>query len=114
MFVSGVGYSVVLVAFYTDWFYNMIIAWSLYYFGISFNTKLPWMFCGNEWNTPNCTDTHLSMNVAQFNWSAASVTSRGNVTFPVEEFFKFVVQILYHTERLKHELTGGKYKFTDN
>ena len=33
----GVGYSVVLIAFYTDFFYNVIIAWSLYFFFASFN-----------------------------------------------------------------------------
>ncbi|TPP61030.1 Transporter, partial [Fasciola gigantica] len=85
--LKGVGYSVVLVAFYTDWFYNMIIAWSLYYFGISFNKQLPWMFCGNEWNTPSCTDTHLTMNETKFNSSFSVVITRVNVTFPVEEFF---------------------------
>ncbi len=35
-FLSGVGYSVVLIAFYTDFFYNVIIAWSLYFFFSSF------------------------------------------------------------------------------
>ncbi|OON20909.1 putative sodium-dependent noradrenaline transporter, partial [Opisthorchis viverrini] len=86
---KGVGYSVVLVAFYTDWFYNMIIAWSLYYFGASFTTQLPWIDCGHYWNTERCVDTHLSTN--QSNFSGIQPRTSGNSTFPVEEFFHLKV-----------------------
>ncbi|CAH8295132.1 unnamed protein product, partial [Schistosoma turkestanicum] len=87
-----VGYSVVLVAFYTDWFYNMIIAWSLYYFGASFTFNLPWMSCNNPWNTENCIDFHLTNNNdSMFIWENISIqnnhSSIGNITFPVEEYF---------------------------
>jgi solute carrier family 6 dopamine transporter-like protein 3 len=55
-----VGYAVVLIAFYTDFFYNVVIAWSLYYFFASFTTtSLPWTTCNNTWNTPDCYDGHL-------------------------------------------------------
>ncbi|KER32539.1 hypothetical protein T265_12790, partial [Opisthorchis viverrini] len=89
VFNAGVGYSVVLVAFYTDWFYNMIIAWSLYYFGASFTTQLPWIDCGHYWNTERCVDTHLSTN--QSNFSGIQPRTSGNSTFPVEEFFHLKV-----------------------
>ena len=52
--LSGIGWAVVLIAFYTDFFYNVIIAWSLHFFFSSFTTHLPWTTCNNEWNTPNC------------------------------------------------------------
>ncbi|GAA53643.1 sodium-dependent dopamine transporter, partial [Clonorchis sinensis] len=87
--LKGVGYSVVLVAFYTDWFYNMIIAWSLYYFGASFTTQLPWIDCGHYWNTERCVDTHLSANLS--NSSEIQPRMSGNSTFPVEEFFHLKV-----------------------
>jgi len=45
---SGVGYAVVLIAFYTDFFYNVIIAWAIYYFFASFTTQLPWTTCNNS------------------------------------------------------------------
>jgi len=48
-----------LIAFYTDFFYNVIIAWALYYFFASFTTKLPWTSCNNTWNTPDCYDGYL-------------------------------------------------------
>ncbi|KAK2183997.1 hypothetical protein NP493_287g03025 [Ridgeia piscesae] len=53
---KGVGCSVVLIAFYTDFFYNVIIAWALYYFFASFTANLPWTTCNNTWNTPDCFD----------------------------------------------------------
>ena len=55
----GVGYTVVLIAFYTDFFYNIIIAWALYFFFASFTSDLPWTSCNNTWNTPDCYDGHL-------------------------------------------------------
>lgn len=45
--LSGVGYAVVLIAFYTDFFYNVIISWGVFYLFGSFSKKLPWGNCGN-------------------------------------------------------------------
>lgn len=50
----GIGYAVVLIAFYVDFYYNVIIAWALRFFFASFTNLLPWTTCDNEWNTPNC------------------------------------------------------------
>ncbi|KAI8038734.1 sodium-dependent dopamine transporter [Drosophila gunungcola] len=51
---KGIGYAVVLIAFYVDFYYNVIIAWSLRFFFASFTNSLPWTSCNNVWNTPNC------------------------------------------------------------
>ncbi|XP_055603109.1 sodium-dependent dopamine transporter [Uranotaenia lowii] len=51
---KGIGYAVVLIAFYVDFYYNVIIAWSLRFFFASFTSQLPWTLCDNEWNTPLC------------------------------------------------------------
>lgn len=53
---SGVGYTVILIALYVGFYYNVIIAWSLYYLFSSMTSELPWLKCGNSWNSPNCTD----------------------------------------------------------
>ena len=61
--LPGVGCSVVLIAFYTDFFYNVIIAWALYYFIASFSSTLPWTTCNNTWNTPECYDHSSDVNI---------------------------------------------------
>lgn len=53
---SGVGYTVILIALYVGFYYNVIIAWSLYYLFSSMTNELPWIGCGNSWNSENCTD----------------------------------------------------------
>jgi hypothetical protein len=44
--LSGVGYAVVIIAFYTDFFYNVVISWGVYYLLGSFSSSLPWGTCG--------------------------------------------------------------------
>ncbi|XP_055919473.1 sodium-dependent dopamine transporter [Eupeodes corollae] len=51
---KGIGYAVVLIAFYVDFYYNVIIAWSLRFFFASFTENLPWTSCDNPWNTDKC------------------------------------------------------------
>ncbi|XP_073715135.1 sodium-dependent noradrenaline transporter [Misgurnus anguillicaudatus] len=53
---KGVGYTVIIIALYVGFYYNVIIAWSLYYLYASLTNELPWLKCGNPWNSPNCTD----------------------------------------------------------
>ena len=45
-------------------YYNMIIAWTLYYIGNSFISPLPWTTCDNEWNTPNCLADRRLLNIS--------------------------------------------------
>ena len=47
-------------------YYNVILAWALYFMFASFTTgELPWASCGNEWNTPGCVRrTGLNTNVS--------------------------------------------------
>lgn len=58
----GVGWAVVLIAFFTDFFYNVIISWALYYLAASFTSKLPWTTCG-DWASENCFSVSHEENV---------------------------------------------------
>lgn len=61
---AGIGYAVVLIAFYVDFYYNVIIAWSLRYFFASFSGMLPWTTCDNPWNTPMCREFNINVSFA--------------------------------------------------
>jgi solute carrier family 6 dopamine transporter-like protein 3 len=82
---KGIGYAVVLIAFYVDFYYNVIIAWSLHYLIMSFSTRLPWTTCDNPWNTDKC------RNIIGLNGSAAAPTTavlRNETSSPPEEYWK--------------------------
>uniref|UniRef100_A0A663DM34 Solute carrier family 6 member 2 n=1 Tax=Aquila chrysaetos chrysaetos TaxID=223781 RepID=A0A663DM34_AQUCH len=96
---ESVGYAVILIALYVGFYYNVIIAWSLYYLFSSFTFELPWTNCDNSWNSPNCTDPKL------FN---ASVLGNGTKyskykLTPAAEFYERGVLHL-HESRGIHDL----------
>ena len=43
-----------MVSFLVSVYYNIIIAWCLYYLFLSMKKEVPWKSCGNWWNTDNC------------------------------------------------------------
>ena len=51
--MSGIGFGQMMINFFIGTYYNMIIAWSLFYLFSSFIniTRLPWASCFNHWNT---------------------------------------------------------------
>lgn len=94
---KGIGYAVVLIAFYVDFYYNVIIAWALHYFVNSFSGHLPWTSCDNLWNTDKCRRipnvTHsspLSTGVQDFNnhHSDQMSDSFSKTSSPAEEYFQ--------------------------
>ncbi|GBM41780.1 Sodium-dependent dopamine transporter, partial [Araneus ventricosus] len=90
-----IGYAVVLIAFYVDFYYNVIIAWSLYFFVASFNSVLPWTTCDNPWNTPNCRPmaslVDLLNKTNDVLISDASENIQQGRTSPAEEYFNRAV-----------------------
>lgn len=71
--LAGIGWAVTVIAFYTDFYYNVVISWGLYYIFASFRRYLPWSECsmffftskrclslctpmssGHSWNTGAC------------------------------------------------------------
>jgi solute carrier family 6 dopamine transporter-like protein 3 len=43
--LAGIGWAVTIIAFYTDFYYNVVISWGLYYLFASFRKILPWSEC---------------------------------------------------------------------
>ncbi|CAK9297661.1 unnamed protein product [Gordionus sp. m RMFG-2023] len=53
---SGIGMAMIIVSLLVSIYYNMILAWTLFYLANSFTAVLPWSHCDNWWNTANCFD----------------------------------------------------------
>ncbi|XP_029311955.1 LOW QUALITY PROTEIN: sodium-dependent neutral amino acid transporter B(0)AT2-like [Cottoperca gobio] len=48
--LAGIGYSSCVVCFFVALYYNVILAWSIFYLGNSFQSPLPWTHCPQEGN----------------------------------------------------------------
>ncbi|XP_023931084.1 sodium- and chloride-dependent taurine transporter [Lingula anatina] len=53
----GIGWATTVIVFFLDCYYNVILAWAFYYLFASFTSELPWVTCGNWWNTDKCSAT---------------------------------------------------------
>ncbi|KAJ8039179.1 Sodium- and chloride-dependent glycine transporter 1 [Holothuria leucospilota] len=58
---TGIGYGMIIVSALVAIYYNVIIAWTVYYGIKSFSfPNLPWISCNNTWNTEFCFDEVLN------------------------------------------------------
>uniref|UniRef100_A0A8C8VQU4 Transporter n=1 Tax=Pelusios castaneus TaxID=367368 RepID=A0A8C8VQU4_9SAUR len=53
---KGLGLASMVIVFYCNTYYIMVLAWGCYYLVSSFTSSLPWATCGHSWNTPACQD----------------------------------------------------------
>ena len=82
---QGLGYATIIASIIVGTYYNMIIAWTLYYFVESFLGQ-NWQHCNNSFNTPNCFTT---LNTTRFNHTIYNLTNNNNneSISSSEEFF---------------------------
>ncbi|XP_064614744.1 sodium- and chloride-dependent taurine transporter-like isoform X2 [Liolophura sinensis] len=59
---QGVGFSMTALNVFSQCYYNVVLAWVLYYLFSSFTTRLPWSHCGNDWNSDRCIERCGSYN----------------------------------------------------
>ncbi|XP_064621186.1 sodium- and chloride-dependent glycine transporter 1-like isoform X1 [Lineus longissimus] len=101
---KGVGCGMVVMIALGSMYYNVIIAWTLFYVGNSFSAELPWATCNNTWNTDACVvrnvnntwlfDTSQNLTNATWNYLSDSRTggeristvndTNGSFPFPVK------------------------------
>ncbi len=53
-FFLGVGIAMIINSILGTLYYNVLIAWALFYFILSFRKRLLWADCGYWWNTNRC------------------------------------------------------------
>ncbi|XP_053625464.1 sodium-dependent dopamine transporter [Plodia interpunctella] len=109
---KGIGYAVVLIAFYVDFYYNVIIAWALRFFFASFTTMLPWTNCNNEWNTPACRPfeviSEAALNKTSQRNSSLLPAETTPFTSAASEYFNRAILELQGSEGL-HDLGAIKW-----
>ncbi|CAG0895647.1 unnamed protein product [Cyprideis torosa] len=83
---QGLGYGMVAISTIVCIYYNVIMAWTIYYAYLSVNLSLslPWASCDNDWATENCVDGIRTENV----------TYTANTTSSSQEFWiRYVLKL---------------------
>lgn len=86
----GVGYGMMVVSTYIGIYYNVVICIAFYYFFVSMTHVLPWTYCSNPWNTPDCVgvlDRNLSSRAALNLTQLFNTTQKR--TSPSEEYWRY-------------------------
>ncbi|XP_052077275.1 sodium- and chloride-dependent glycine transporter 1-like isoform X1 [Mytilus californianus] len=72
---KGVGMGMVVVSAIVCIYYNVIVAWTIYYLFMSFRNVLPWSHCLNSWNDDRCVDgLEEVLNITALNITSANHT----------------------------------------
>jgi SNF family Na+-dependent transporter len=58
---KGIGWASLVIVFWLNVYYIVILAWNLFYLVQSFSSVLPWTTCGNTWNTACCSETNFTV-----------------------------------------------------
>ncbi|KAM9238689.1 LOW QUALITY PROTEIN: sodium- and chloride-dependent glycine transporter 1 [Leptosomus discolor] len=78
-----------VVSTYIGIYYNVVICIAFYYFFVSMTRVLPWTYCSNAWNTPDCAgvlDGNLSSRTALNLTRLLNATQKR--TSPSEEYWR--------------------------
>ncbi|KAL2097231.1 hypothetical protein ACEWY4_006438 [Coilia grayii] len=89
---KGVGYGMMVVSTYIGIYYNVVICIAIYYFFMSMTNLLPWTYCTNPWNTPDCSGvvstSSLNSSLANVTAAVSEVVNRTKRTSPSEEYWR--------------------------
>ncbi|KAL8164450.1 UNVERIFIED_CONTAM: Sodium- and chloride-dependent creatine transporter 1 [Gekko kuhli] len=70
---KGLGFASMVIVFFCNTYYIMVLAWGFYYLVKSFAATLPWATCGNPWNSHECVEIFRHED-------CANGTGSGNLT----------------------------------
>jgi len=117
---QGLGYGMLVVTFLVVIYYNMIIAWTIFYTYMSFANPLPWTFCGEPWNTKYCytldQDRDCGNTTTYFNNSCMDIetfcTTNMNTCYDktykdcAKDYYRFIPDDLTHCFNVSAEAAG--------
>ncbi|XP_069557231.1 sodium-dependent neutral amino acid transporter B(0)AT2 [Brachyistius frenatus] len=83
--LAGIGYSSCMVCFYVALYYNVIIAWSLFYMGSSFQYPLPWQQCPIDVTINDTVNECARSSPTSYFWFRKAL----NITNSIEESGEF-------------------------
>lgn len=69
---AGIGYAIIVVLLLVNTYYNVLIAYALFYLFASITSELPWGKCDNKWNTEYCIATKYGELIALRNGALKS------------------------------------------
>ena len=69
MTFEGIGYATIVIVFYLNIYYIVVLAWDLVYLFMSLRSTLPWSTCDNDWNT-------FRYAGRQVRWQASTLAGR--------------------------------------
>uniref|UniRef100_A0A8C6TLF5 Transporter n=1 Tax=Neogobius melanostomus TaxID=47308 RepID=A0A8C6TLF5_9GOBI len=100
---KGLGYSSMVIVFFCNTYYIMVLAWGFYYLIHSFTANLPWASCDNPWNSPSCSEifhqitcnnSYANGSFANSSWANVSISGNNSCTglndtrSPIIEFWE--------------------------
>jgi len=88
---KGLGWSMIYVSAIVCFYYNIVIAWSIYYLFASMQSKLPWTVCDGWWNKNAICMYDDGFNVTETPYTLNSIS-------PAEEYWYYRVLRLDQSE----------------
>ncbi|XP_069107592.1 sodium- and chloride-dependent glycine transporter 1-like [Argopecten irradians] len=95
--LKGLGVCLVVIPAIISIYYNVVIAYCIYFFFASMTSSLPWVTCDNTWNTCDCNDGSLNLSLAD-PWQGArpdclNYTINKTTSASEEYFFQKVLAV---------------------
>jgi SNF family Na+-dependent transporter len=87
---QGLGYAAVIINTFIGFYYNVIVAYCLYYLIVSLNSVLPWSTCdySQTWVTNECQQRNQDVNCSSFlNYLNSNKLNISLIKSPSEEYF---------------------------
>ncbi|ELT90268.1 hypothetical protein CAPTEDRAFT_225103 [Capitella teleta] len=106
---KGIGVGMVIVSALVGIYYNMIIAWALFYLAASFTSDLPWVTCDRDWAGPYCATFLTDVDLAGCNGTDFVANTTNGVCYNGSEVYGLWNTTLAKENEIKPVLPSEDY-----